>query len=98
MTYNHGIQIIVFPYTTPIHTLAQLLFQNQVQPNAGASSVAFHKRMCHIHFYVFIYNLIECILRHALYHLQGIVQILCQTEGEIPFANGFGTNLSGKVI
>ena len=73
--FTHGFEVSVFVDSTPINTLGQRGFQHQIQPDAGAATVALHEGVRHIHFNIFVDDLIKGGLRHILNVGQNGVEI-----------------------
>ncbi len=63
------IQVVLLAYFTPINAFLEPLFQYQIHPYSGASPIPFHKRVCNVHFYIFVYDLVKCSFRHCFYLL-----------------------------
>ena len=62
--FAHGGEIIFFVDQAPVNAFFQILFQDQIEPDARASSIAFHKRMCDVHINVFSDNFFKRVFRH----------------------------------
>ena len=94
----HGKEIIALIHTAPVDDLMQLLFQDAVQPDAGAAAVAFPEGMGHIHLHILLDDLIKGGLRHPVDAFQSRSQIHDRCEPEIALGNVHGAHLPGKGV
>ena len=76
----------------------QLLFQDAVQPNAGAAAIAFPEGVSNVHLHILFDDLIKGGLGHPVDAFQRRSQIHDRCEPEIALGNVHGTHLPGKGI
>lgn len=94
----HSQKIILFIYTTPIDNLTEFIFENVVEPNAYASSVALTERMGDIHFHIFFYNFIKRRLSHFINIFKRRFQIHNWRKSKISFCYINRSDLSCKIV
>lgn len=94
----HGSKVFVLINLTPVHTEFQRALEHEVKPNACASSIAFHKKMCYVHFNIFIHDFVKGRLRHTLNHLERTWEMEAVGKCKAPFRYILCANLPGKII
>lgn len=94
----HCSEVFVLINLTPVHTEFQRALEHEVKPNACASSIAFHKRMCYVHFNVFIHDFVKGRFRHTLNHLERTWEMEAVGKCKASFRYVLCANLPGKII
>ena len=97
-TAFHGKQIVLFVDLAPVDYDTQLLAKHGIEPNSHTSTIAFPKRMRHIHFNVLFDDLIEGALRHGANAFKRSIQIERRSEPKAPLGDIAGSHISCKVV
>ena len=94
----HSQKVILFVHQAPVYHLAQLLFQDQVQPNPGAAAVTLPEGVGYVHLHILLHDLLKRGLRHFLDVGQGGLQIHDGGEPEVSLGQVHGADTAGEVV
>lgn len=95
---GHGSQVIFLVHQAPVDTLPQILFQHEVEPDAGASAVTLTEWVRHIHLYIFVDYLLKRIFSHLIYLPERRRQVGRHGKLKAALGNIHRADIAGEVV
>ena len=89
---------MIFINCVPIDYLAELLLEDEVEPDAGGAAIAFAEGVGDVHLDVLFYYLRKAGLGHGVYVLQGRFEVHERRKAEAAFGDVDVAYLAGEVV